>query len=410
MENTQVQSQQNPANQPAGNGMNDGNVPTPAFSSQAAATAALFGGKSKAAQELATKVAEQNKAAQESVNKQAPDQNQTPANQAAQTQAPSSNESFEEIDTGVGSIKVSKGNNQQAPKVETFEAAFAQVKDDFGFEIKTPQDLLEKAKSIKNWRAESQKFAELDKQYKDVIGTLEVISDDAKQVLLAEVEGRDWKDLVANKSKIDYSKPVEKQDMKALVSEYFKDRFSSEELEDIDNPSRELQIAIDAAKDKFDTTKSVRDAAIKTEIDNARKNKESFDASVSSSMSRIQETLPFFTDKTKLIEIEGQLKNLQSLAKTPIASTFFNGDGTLLPDAASRLALAQHGQTIIDALVRKVSQQAESKTTEAFVQRGNPNPTQASGHNGSGQQVSKEVEFQLNLLKNITGNKSVYGG
>ena len=409
MENTQVQSQQNPAQQPAGNGAPNNDQPTPAFSSQAAATAALFGGKSKAAQELAAKVAE-NQAASQQQQQQKATESQQQAAPAAPAATTTTAEEFEEIETGLGSIKIAKSNNTAPQKIETFDAAFAAIKDDFGFEIKTPQDLIEKSKTIKNWRSDSQKFSELDKQYKEVIGTLEVLSEDAKQVLLAEVEGREWKDLVANKSQIDYSKPVEKQDVKSLVSEYFKDRFSQEELEEIDNPSRELQIAIDAAKDKFASTKMVRDAAIKNEVDNARKMKDSFDASVSSSMSRIQESLPFFTDKTKLIEIETQLKNLQPLARTPIASTFFNSDGTLLPDAASRLALAQHGQTIIDVLVKRVSQQAESKTTEAFVQRGNPNPAQAPGHNGSGQKVSPEAEFQLNILKNITGNKSVYGG
>jgi hypothetical protein len=404
MENTEVQSQQNPAQQPAGNGTPNSDQPTPSFSSQAAATAALFGGKSKAAQELAARVAE-GQAAQQQTKVTDTQQKATPAASATTT-----TEEFEEIETGLGSIKIAKANSQSAQKIETFDAAFAAIKDDFGFEIKTPQDLIEKSKTIKNWRADSQKFYDLDKQYKDVIGTLEVLSEDAKQVLLAEVEGREWKDIVANKSQIDYSKPVEKQDVKSLISEYFKDRFSLDELEEIDNPSRELQIAIDASKDKFASTKMVRDVAIKNEIDNARKMKESFDASVSSSMSRIQESLPFFTDKTKLFEIETQLKDLQPLARTPIASTFFNSDGTLLPDAASRLALAQHGQTIIDALVNRVSQQAESRTTEAFVQRGNANPSQAPGHNGSGQKVSPEAEFQLNLLKNITGNKSVYGG
>ena len=408
MENKQVQNNAQTANEQGANGMSGNETPTPAFTNAAAATAALFGGKSKAAQELAAKVIESQAAAQQKQESKSSEENKQAESAPA---APTSEAGeFEEIETGLGSIKIAKANNQQAQKIETFDAAFAAIKDDFGFEIKTPQDLIDKSKTIKNWRSDSQKYAELDKQYKDVIGTLEVLSDDAKQVLLAEVEGRDWRDSLPSKSNIDYSKPVEKQDLKSLVSEYFKDKFSSEELEEIDNPSRELQIAIEAAKDKFVSTKSVRDMAIKNEVENARKQKEAFDASVTSSMSRVQEVLPFFTDKSKLIEIENQLKDLQPMARTPIASTFFNSDGTLLPDAASRLALAQYGQTIIDALVKRVAQQAESKTTEAFVQRGNPNPSQAPGHNGSGQQVSKDAEFQLNLLKSISGQKSVYGG
>lgn len=410
MENVQVQSQESSPNQANGNGIQNNDQPTPAFSSQAAATAALFGGKSKAAQELAAMVAEKAAASNSNTEVENKQEDTIDKNQAAPAQQVNATEDYDEIDTGVGSIKIPKKGNSPVAKIDTFDAAFAQIKDDFGFEIKTPQDLIEKSKTIKNWRSDSQKYAELDKQYKDVIGTLEVLSEDAKQVLLAEVEGRDWKDIVSNKTQIDYSKPVEKQDLKSLVSEYFKDKFSPEELEEIDNPSRELQIAIDAAKDKFVSTKTVRDAAIKTEIENARKAKESYDASVASSMSRVQESLPFFTDKSKLIQLEDQLKGLQQLARTPIASTFFNSDGTLLPDAASRLALAQYGQSIIDVLVKRVSQQVESKTTESFVQRGNPNPTQAAGHNGSGQQVSKDAEFQLNLLRNISGKKSVYGG
>lgn len=242
------------------------------------------------------------------------------------------------------------------------------------------------------------------------------LDDDLKVAVKSNLSGGDWKkELEAySGTKVNLTKPFDQQDPKMLVKALVPKAFSPEELEDIDTSSREFQVAYTAAQTQFGLLKQQREASIAQRENDARAFKKGYDASVSSSMSRLTEVIPGFTDESKKAQLSAALEGLMPLSNalrgTDLGNLLFNEDGTVHPDAAAKLAFAQHGATMMQVMAERMKELGASQAREEIVDRGQRHPSQTSGHTGTnGNNGQQQEDPRRSLLQSIIkGSKQRY--
>lgn len=310
-----------------------------------------------------------------------------------------------------GGLKISLPNSKPKPAATTVyktpEEAFQALQKNLGVTAADPTEFVEKAtKAFNGHRAAAQEAGEIKKKYNDITSVFEQMPPDLLQSLDAWQKGEDYKVPFAQSS-IDFNKPAEAQDTKALINKFFPGKFTEEDFANhTDTPNPAITIAEEASIDKFKTLKSQRESAALAQVETQKRYKAAFDASVTASVSRITEELPYYTDKARIPVIEADMQQLHTLRGTVLSKYFLNDDGTALPGAAARLAMLMDGKTITSALVDRESKKAKSKATEEVVTRGADTPSQTAGHNvHNGNQVPAEVKKVLDMLPK---KKSVY--
>jgi len=392
-------------------------APNPAQNAQAPSSAELhqlsmlntfLGSASKTARE-AGELADKFK----KVPAQTPTQN-TPTTETTAQPAVTTEETpaVDEVQTE-GGVKITLQSATAKPAAakiyNTPQEAMDALTGTFGIKAATPTEFVEAAtKAFSGHRAAAQEAGELKNFKKDIEGTFEKMPEDLLQSFTAWTKGEDYKAPLLQEAGIDFNKPAEKQDTKALINKFFPGQFTEEDFtnntEETPNPA--IKIAEAASLDKFKTIKSQRETAAQAKIDSQKLYKQAFDASVEASVSRITEELPYYTDKAPIPVIQSEMSKLYQLRGTVLEPYFLDADGKALPGAAARLAMLKDGQSIIKAIVGRESSKAASKALEEVVTRGADAPSQTAGHNvNNGNQVNPIVK---KIQEMTVKRKSVY--
>lgn len=288
---------------------------------------------------------------------------------------------------GVTNKKVEK---KPETVIETPDHILNVIKSDFGQEIKDIKELPKFFESAKKWRTDSQKAQESSQKLEQYEKLLEGLPNEFLDGIQSFYNGEDYMKAFSDRPKFNFDLPVEKQDIKALVNHYYKDKFTDEDFAE-EQKSQALQIAESASIDKYNAEKQAKENQRAIYTQNAQKQLEAVKASVNSSVASLRQSFPD-AEPT-------ELKNVQSTLEggiNAVASMFFNQDGTVKPEAAERLMLAVHGKSVIDDLTRAAAHSAETAVAEEMLSRGNETRSPKKGQGVD--TISDDVKMVLEDL------------
>jgi hypothetical protein len=276
--------------------------------------------------------------------------------------------------------------NKGPLKVDKLEELFPVIKSEFGMEIKSVKDLPKFIESGKKWRADSQTLSKVQKERDDAVYLLENLPGDLHESVMLYYQKGDYTQPFQNVSKLDFSKPAEKQDTKMLVEHYFPGDFTKEDFE-AETPPKELTIAIKASQKQYNVEKTTRETRALEQVDKASNFKKNFETSIKSSVDHLRTSFPG-ADEDNVNEV------IEAFNSGEVMSLFYNNDGTVKPDALKKLLLANHAETLMVELMEIAQNQGESRANEDMVQRG-PSKMRTKQKQGS-DGIRKEVKEQVN--------------
>ena len=285
-------------------------------------------------------------------------------------------------------------------KFENIDQVKEAAKKTLGIEIKNESDFGKVFSSALKWREDAQKLTETQERLVAVEELLENAPESVINALKAYYSGdENWASPILNMPKFDFSKPVEKQDIKTLVNNYFPNQFTQDDWDAEDKP-KALQIAETAAKEKFIADKRELESQSATQIKDANTRKDARIESISSSLTVLTQSFPDL-DKT-------DIKDIQKVMESgDVNSLFFNKNGSFKPDAAKKIMMALYGESAIKNLTKMAEKRAESKANEDILTRAadNAKPARNSGdQNGkvNAETIKKVSEFTSGINRKTT--------
>lgn len=217
----------------------------------------------------------------------------------------------------------------------------------------------------------------------------------------------DWKGHLTNDG-IDYAKDVSSYNTQDMVGTFFPGEFSKEDWEefsDVDgdvNIKKAINIAYKDASGKFE--------AKQNEITNYQSNvarqqtaaRKVIDTSIESTIGNLSTQMKGLSD-SYVKSIESKIRN------NDVLSLFYEKDGSLKPDAAHRLILAQDGNDLIEKYSNLYKVQAQNTATQDILDRtpSTPNTTQG-GSSTTKTETKSPVQQGIEILENMFIKKSTF--
>lgn len=258
----------------------------------------------------------------------------------------------------------------KAPEVviENPEQILDVVKKDFGQEYKGIGEMSKFFESAKKWRNDSQAYEKTKAEYDNIVAVLDNTPDEIIEAMKLYHSGQDYNKAFENKPKFNLDLPVEKQNINELVKAYFPGKFAEEDFEE-ENASPALEIAKQAAIDKYNYSKVTRDNQRANIEKSANDRLQNIKTSVDGSVNYLKQSFPD-ADEEAINSISSTLEG--GIQK--VAELLYNNDGTVKQDAANRLMMLLHGEQEISRMMKIAANQAESRTNEDLVSRGADTP------------------------------------
>jgi hypothetical protein len=243
------------------------------------------------------------------------------------------------------------------------------LKGDEVFGVKDEKDIPALMTNYKSLVEKTNQFEEKEQQLTALQSVFTSIPDYMYEAIDKFIKCEDFEDVLrrAVSTKVDFTKPFEKQNEKDIIEHYFPGDFSEDEYEDDDDKA--LKLAKKQAKEKFENDrknyKPYRTVTQEKSDANVKALKDSANIAISTLSSQVKLNDNYKTNITKTLN--GGFES--------IASEFFNQDGTWKPDAAEKIMFMKYGKTEIEKVKQFIKNRTESSVTEQFVTRGNDRPT-----------------------------------
>lgn len=277
--------------------------------------------------------------------------------------------------------------------IENEEQLKAGIKSKFGMDLKNGiKDMPKFFESAQQWRKEAQESGTIKKEYEEFKGLIGVLPAEVIESIKLFHNGEDYMKAFDGKPRFNFTMPVEKQDIKKLVTHYFPNKFKDEDFTD-ENPSQALEIAKEAAIEKYNTHKTNIETQRATVIQNAAVRTEAVKTSLASSVTSLSEAFPD-VEKEPLDEISSILEG----GPEKVMAEFYNKDGTVKKDAAIKMMMAKYGIDEIERMMELSANIAESRVNEEIVSRSadRKKPLQTGNKK---KEVPVEVQKQVDELR-----------
>lgn len=255
--------------------------------------------------------------------------------------------------------------------IDTPEQLIEAVNKTFGQDLKTLQDMPKFFESMSKTRANAQKFEESQKEVEKYKNLLESLPQDFLDGMQAYMSGEDYTKVFTDKPKFDFNKAADKQDIKELVNHYFPGKFTDDDFTE-ETKSAALEIAMTAAKDKFNVEKQTKDGQRVATEAGAKQRLDNYKKSLSDSVEHLKKSFPDMED----VDLQEAAHALEG-GMQGVVGMFFNQDGTVKQEAAEMLMWAKHGKSELQRAMEAASHITETRINEEMVSKGadRPNPT-----------------------------------
>jgi len=290
-----------------------------------------------------------------------------------------------------------KGKSKTEFKFESLSSVREFAKSKLGIETKDDSEIPKIFESAIGWRADSTKLPEALKKAAEYEKVFSGLDDTLADAIQAFYKGEDYTKIIESKPKLDYSKKAADFSAKQLVNNYFPGKFEDTDFEG--DPGKDLEIATQAAQDKFlseQTTYNEKRASI---YKNSKAANEAKGKSVIGSVAHLQQSFP---DVAESVVSEVQ----QAMSSGDIMSLFVNKDGTYKPEAAEMLMLARHGKQTINDVIAFTQKRVETATNEDILTRSADGSKKGRG--AQAQATNENVKAFMNTVIGTPKKKPTY--
>jgi len=277
----------------------------------------------------------------------------------------------------------------------SFADVQAFAKDFLGEEIKEVKDFVPLFTKLKQATEAAAQTAELKQLVDGYTATINNLPKDVSLILNAAIQGNDYKPIIQKlqqKTVIEYEKPFESQDTVKMVNYYTGRQYTKETFDALDEVSRDA--LSDSVKLKYETDRNeilnFEDNTRKATEQSQKKFKDSVESSISAMLSGNPQMGKAEVDRVRQIMLYG------------IGDRLFTKDKVYVPDAAEKIAMMEFGKEAIVTqartigdLVRKITNESESKVTEKLLLKSDKPPIGGGPVNPNliASIVQRETEF-----------------
>tara|TARA_R100000808_G_C2154309_1_gene165211 strand:- start:3878 stop:5074 length:1197 start_codon:yes stop_codon:yes gene_type:complete len=308
------------------------------------------------------------------------DRNQTPTQQAENQQVEES---------------VFFGKQQQAAQ-EPAPSDLSEVYDRINkkYSINTENGIDKFFNSVDTWRKQAQQSSKIERELNEVRQSFESMPQPLFNAFESWTRGEDWtSQIVKEDTYLDYTKPFANHDREKMISKYFGDDYSAEDIEDMDG---KMKTRLSKLAEKQYTIEQQSFQTDRAKLQNARKaQEEQITSSVDSSLNILREEFPEFNNDA-LSEIR------QALLSNQVDALFKNQDGNYSENAAKMLAFALYGDAENKRLMKVAKRRGESEATEKLVTRGSDTPSVKGSQINQPQDVNQVVKMFDGLFPKST--------
>lgn len=270
--------------------------------------------------------------------------------------------------------------------VVTSEAGAEMLKTEFGIE---PNDYGTIASKLKE-------ADEAKRNYEAVVADIQKLDPVVQAMLNANLNGEDPHKAyeMAMGKRVDFTKPVDKQNMETLISAYASDIMTLEEYresKELGTDEKEVRAAEKLALAKFESDQEKFKLQQANYENQKNAKKDTYTKSVELAISTASSSVPN-PDTKEFKDVVGKIKS------TGLVPLFYNQDGTLRSDAVEKAFYAENGKAFIDDLVKrnqKLMKDLKAKSEELAKSVGAlPEKTpEIPGGNAKGGNASEIPEF-----------------
>lgn len=199
----------------------------------------------------------------------------------------------------------------------------------------------------------------------------------------------DWKDKINNDS-VDYLGDISSHSTKDLVDVFHPGAFNDDDWEEYNDEDGDVNIkkAIDIAyRDSSNKFEGKKNEIVNYQSGISEKQAERmqmFDSSVGSTIGNLSTQMSGLSE-SYVKSIESKIRNNE------IMSLFYDENGSLKPDAAHRLILAQDGNDLIEKYSKLYKTQANNEATQDILDRSSDTPNKTQGGSSTAKTDSKSA-------------------
>lgn len=288
--------------------------------------------------------------------------------------------------------------NANNPAVVTPESLPDILTKELNINPTTPEGATQLLSSVRKWRGDSQKFAEVSKQFKEIDNFLESLPPDLKGALSAHANAQPYKGFFSGEGAVvlDYNKTFDVLTPEEVIgfAKSLDINFNITK-EDINKPENgilklSLSKAWDGAKTSFESQKNM---IVQQNQEKQQKFQTSADASMVALGTKYQNMFN-----------EAEQKEIRSLLKPQaLISALYDKNGFPKADAAEKISFLLYGEQILND-VKLLS--SNNGRNQGVIETINSQGSQQIRQRPATEQVGELVDQQMSLLKSYTGKKT----
>lgn len=228
------------------------------------------------------------------------------------------------------------------------------------------------------------------------------------QAISAYEKGESWREKILSND-LDLTKSVDSFSDKEIVDAMSPGKVTEEDWEEYKdedgdpNIKRYVSALIETSKSSFNSKKASFDKAIEDNIAEGKKRNEMFNSSIEASKSRL---------KSQFGDVDMSLVNdIEKIFKQPqgINSIFYDENGMLKDDAFARMAMAQHGEDLVNQYKTIAERKIEEAVVQDVLSRGANTPKVPKGGTSKSKDEDKvrpEAKAIIDRIKGLGGQGS----
>lgn len=199
-----------------------------------------------------------------------------------------------------------------------------------------------------------QPLTQFEKQYNELVESINVLPKEVQTVVQLAIDGKDWKSAISGAASLDLSKDFNSlsADEKIKIHNYYFPEDSIQQGEDV--TKKDVSKSLKAAEAKYSSDKYVASAnEVKLKNEKAESQRK-FLTSVDTSISELKKEYPDFKER--------DLKAAEEIVKKGgIYNQFFDTSGNLTKDGFKKLIFALHGESILKVATSIAENKGRSK-------------------------------------------------
>ena len=238
---------------------------------------------------------------------------------------------------------------------------------------------------------------EYKKKAEIITGAIERLPEDLYALNSLFWNGQDYKPLLKSMQEFDYSLTSDKIPPETLVSKYFPNKVSSD---DIQNNTPAYEALVEAAKMKYGVEKRLYDERISNANTIAQRKKEARQESLNKSAEKLKSSELFKNvPKDKIDELT------QDLASNFFNDQFFMPDGSFKEDAVEKAAILKYGKDALSLSLKSAKADAAEAAKQDILKESRDKKQKPGGGSGAEGEVDQQkISKALDSLKGLNSN------